>query len=501
MDRIIDPDGGINRYPDLRSALTKSIYLEMTDPEVRVLRNLRRMNFAQLEHFDPKDPGKIIMAENDPTEGSFVADELLEGDRYKPRARKRYHYNIGKYEESTYYCQFLSDKLIRLPSGRSATVREMTEQLSLKPHSMFRSWFRMTLYKVVEIADRFILEGWVGLSHHCRTADRLQIKTELLVMGALAMVRGTVHGFRQLHTVTQICASEHSTFFLLFVEKVASLSPEYIHLPRTPADLAHIMKKYDEVGLPGAVGSVDVVHVRWANCPAGDYNRAKGKESYPSLAFQCISDIDRKILGVFGPQFGSQNDKHIVKLDPNVREIADGWLSKVKWQYYDEDGNISVEAGVYLICDNGYFCWPTTICPYMRSESGGSRLEDLFSTNLESVRKDVECVFGILKSRWGCLDRGFKHRKMKVCGDIFRTCAVLHNMMLSEMVTEEGRPSRLRRGNQLANDGSMWLEGPACGTLDTDTVSGEAKKLKEAFDSRRTLLAHHLKVWREKNKL
>ena len=126
------------------------------------------MNFAQLEHFDPKDPGKIIMADNDPTEGSFVADELLEGDRYKPRARKRYHYNIGKYEESTYYCQFLSDKLIRLPSGRSATVREMTEQLSLKPHSMFRSWFRMTLYKVVEIADCFILAGWVGLSHHCR---------------------------------------------------------------------------------------------------------------------------------------------------------------------------------------------------------------------------------------------------------------------------------------------------------------------------------------------
>jgi hypothetical protein len=174
------------------------------------------------------------------------------------------------------------------------------------------------------------------------------------------------------------------------------------------------MKKYDEVGLPGAVGSVDVVHVRWANCPAGDYNRAKGKESYPSLAFQCISDIDRKILGVFGPQFGSQNDKHIVKLDPNVREIADGWLSKVKWQYYDEDGNVCVEEGVYLICDNGYICWPTTICPYMRSESVGSRLEDLFSTNLESVRKDVECVFGILKSRGGCLDRGFKHRKMKV---------------------------------------------------------------------------------------
>ncbi len=104
-----------------------------------------------------------------------------------------------------------------------------------------------------------------------------------------------------------------------------------------------------------------------------------------------------------------------------------------------------MSTGVYLICDNGYICWPTTICPYMQSESHGTRLEDLFSTNLESVRTDDECVFGILKSRWGSRDRGFKHRQMKVCRDIFRTCAVLHNMMLSEMV-REGKPSRLRLG-------------------------------------------------------
>ena len=46
---------------------------------------------------------------------------------------------------------------------------------------------------------------------------------------------------------------------------------------------------------------LNVVHVKWSNCPAGDHNRAKGKESYPSLAFECITDFDRRILGVFGP--------------------------------------------------------------------------------------------------------------------------------------------------------------------------------------------------------
>jgi hypothetical protein len=133
----------------------------------------------------------------------------------------------------------------------------------------------------------------------------------------------------------------------------------------------------------------------------------------------------------------------------------------------------------------------------MRSNTN-NRLEDYFSTRIESVRKDVECVFGILKARWACLDNGFKYREMKICGDIFLTCAVLHNMMLTEMV-REGRPPRIERGRHLARDG-MWLEGPSEEML---PVPGNARAnmLKEAFDERRMQLSHHLKVWKERNRV
>lgn len=72
------------------------------------------------------------------------------------------------------------------------------------------------------------------------------------------------------------------------------------------------------------MGSMDVVHTKWSNCPTGDFNRAKGKESFPSIAFQCISNFDRRIMGVSSAQFGSRNDKHIVKIDKNVAKILDG---------------------------------------------------------------------------------------------------------------------------------------------------------------------------------
>ncbi len=70
-------------------------------------------------------------------------------------------------------------------------------------------------------------------------------------------------------------------------------------------------------------------------------------------------------------------------------------------------------TGVYVICDNGYIFWPTTICPFMGSRMNG-RLEDNFLSKVESPWKDVECVFGILKGRWAFLDKGFKYREVHI---------------------------------------------------------------------------------------
>ena len=55
-------------------------------------------------------------------------------------------------------------------------------------------------------------------------------------------------------------------------------------------ELIPLMKQYQDVHLPGAVGLIDVVHCKWAHCPAGDYVRTRGKEQYASLAFAVISD-------------------------------------------------------------------------------------------------------------------------------------------------------------------------------------------------------------------
>jgi len=142
---------------------------------------------------------------------------------------------------------------------------------------------------------------------------------------------------------------------------------------------------------------------------------------------------------------------------------------------------------MYLICDNGYLRWPTTICPFTRSNK--SSAEGFFSTNIESVRKDVECTFGILKKRWKVLNNGFYQRDIKICEKIFVTCCALNNYLLDLM---ESSHVRVGRGAPDAGDG-IWLSRPR------DVDPEETDRVMSAkFTHRRSLLVNHLYVARQK---
>ena len=64
--------------------------------------------------------------------------------------------------------------------------------------------------------------------------------------------------------------------------------------------------------------------------------------------------------------------------------------------------------GVWVLTDNGYLPWSVTMPP---SKYPTSTKELRWSQWLESMRKDVECFFGILKKRFKILltDKAKKH--------------------------------------------------------------------------------------------
>ena len=226
----------------------------------------------------------------------------------------------------------------------------------------------------------------------------------------------------------------------------------------------------------------------WSNCPAGNYNRAKGKEGYPSIVFQCIIDYNHRILAVYGPQFGTRNDKEIVKLDPNVKKICFGWFSKIWWHYYIEVGWVSREKGMYLICDNGYLWWPQLFLS-LHGRWALPHRSGVFSSNIESVQKDVDCTFGISKKRWRILNNGFQFRDIGDCNKIFITCCCLHNYLLDIM---EWNDVHVGWGRPFDGDG-IWLD------RHTDLPSDRSDRLLLfKFSQWCTILAKHLYVSQDK---
>jgi len=402
--------------------------------------------------------------------------------RCRRRRRKQCHpnrlYRKESIKLSSWYRNFL----------RPGITCDLTHELSTSDrYGEFRSLFRMPLSKVKELTDIFISRGYIEVPRSLKFREEFRECAELLVMLALYRL-GNGKPFRQCRSQCNISVFEIRLFFFDFLAVMIDMKDEYVFLPRNVTELRRVSKYYDEVGLPGCCGSMDVVHVKWSSCPTRDHNRAKGKVGYPTLAFQCITDYNRRVIGIFSPQFGTRNDKEIVKVDLNVYHIRHGWYKDVSWNYYTSDGRVEKERGVYLICDNGYLCWPTTISPYANAECAS--LQGYFSTNLESVRKNVECTFGILKKQWKVLNNGFYYRDIQTCEKIFVTCCCLNNFLVDLM---ERSDVRVGWGVPIGDDG-IWLDGHTT-NISTDTSEFA---LSKQFAKRRSLLAKHLYVFRQK---
>ncbi len=141
------------------------------------------------------------------------------------------------------------------------------------------------------------------------------------------------------------------TFYLCVSQRYYD---EYVHGPQSQADIRKNTAVYERMGLPGCIGSTDVVHFRWDMCPSDLSNVCRGKEQYPSLAYQFTTDHHKKIMSVTQGHYGSHGDKTIVKFDQFIADLHHKTrYSDVRFTLYKEDGTTVEEAGAWVICDGG----------------------------------------------------------------------------------------------------------------------------------------------------
>ena len=255
---------------------------------------------------------------------------------------------------------------------------------------------------------------------------------ELKLLGALFTL-ATAATHYVVSTNTNISGEVHRTFFNLWITNMASIKEEFIYMPRDMEEYANVVGEYTEMGLPGCVGSVDCVHIGWDMCPTQQQNMYKGKEGYPSVAYEVICTSRKFIQSVSVGHPGSRNDKHIVRTDETVMSLlyGNGWLQSQAWDcIVDATGKRKVFYGVYLISDGGYHRWPCFLYPIKSGLAGSPTMK--CSAMIESVRKDIEGCFGILKKRFAFLKVFNRMHSQKLIDCAFVTCCMIHNILLMD---------------------------------------------------------------------
>ena len=205
------------------------------------------------------------------------------------------------------------------------------------------------------------------------------------------------------------------------------LFDKWVYAPRNADELANSMQLYEDVGFPGCIGSTDVVHVAWDRCPAGLYHLHKGRYGYPTLAFECTVRNDLWFQAATRARAGTHNDKCIVRSDPFICALRDGFYADATFKLFRQDGTQTTENDPYVVVDGGYHRWRHMICGYPHTADPA---QSEWTSQLGSVRKDAECAFGILKKRWRILKVPLQLAQPDEIDAIFRTCLVLHNMCL-----------------------------------------------------------------------
>jgi hypothetical protein len=113
--------------------------------------------------------------------------------------------------------------------------------------------------------------------------------------------------------------------------------------------------------------------------------------------------------------------------DPFLNEVEGGKYRSTAFHTIDENGELQRSVGAYFIVDAGMTKRACYVDPMKERLSAD---EIIFSEWLESIRKDVECAFGILKMRFRILLNRVEYHDPSFVDLIFRCCAILHNMLV-----------------------------------------------------------------------
>ena len=368
---------------------------------------------------------QIILADNNLVD--LEEGYPLTADGSRPRKVKRVDYSRGKKEVKpsegkvdprTFlrWCLWIADPEIRDPTSRAG--------------KRFRKLFRLpfVIFEAVVASCKSTGDSLFvyGLKNCC---GEYSIPLEIKILFSLRVLAGGTKIADAAEMSGFMSNSEGNNFFSKFVVEFALIF-EHIHIrPLEGDELLRSMSTYARLGLPGCIGSIDATFVPWGRVPKDDHNLCDGDKGVGAL-FEAVVTHERLVCAVGGFFGATISDKISVKYSEYVEAVKQKVIGpdikyKIRTGLGEEDF-IEIDR-IYLVADGGYVHWPEIICGFPYSNDP---FEYKFTDWVASVRKDVECFFGLLKCRFQYFNRPSKVDTAKLLRSIFVTACILHNMIL-----------------------------------------------------------------------
>ena len=195
------------------------------------------------------------------------------------------------------------------------------------------------------------------------------------------------------------------------------------------------------------LGRIDCMHWAWKNCPTGWQGQYSGHVQEPTIILEAVASKDRWIWHAFFGMPGSHNDINVLHRSPLFAKLAEGKAPEVHYTINGHD----YKMGYYLA--NGiYPAWASFVktipAPHGNKKKHFARVQ-------ESLRKDVECAFGLLQARYHIVRGPCRLWNQEDIYYIMNACVIMHNMTIEDerdmenidySYTEMGEPVEASHG-------------------------------------------------------
>lgn len=192
---------------------------------------------------------------------------------------------------------------------------------------------------------------------------------ELLILGALCYL-GSGWTFDDCEESTAISQETHRVFFHAFIQIGSTvLFKKHVLTPMNAEELMKHTHEMNEAGCARNAGSMDATHVTMEKCSFCLKNAHLGpKMTLTACTYNMTVNHGRQILSTTTGHPLRWNDKTLVLFDTFTRDLYDGEiLQDFKFTLFERGvEGVVIEVKyreAWLMVDNGYLNWPTTIPP------------------------------------------------------------------------------------------------------------------------------------------